>query len=101
MTSQRKRRREQRRQAAAPRARTVVPSAPAATQRALALVVFALALVLRLLFWRATEDRAWPYSVAFKGDAALWLEYAGALREGRPFELGLPIHPPGAAWLVA
>lgn len=64
-------------------------------------IVFGAALAIRLLYWRATDDAAWPHSAAFKGDALLWLEYARSLREGRPFELGLPIHPPGTAYLVA
>src|SRR5688500_10581424 len=63
--------------------------------------VFVAALAIRLLYWRATADSAWPHTAAFKGDALLWLEYARALREGQPFELGLPIHPPGTAYLVA
>lgn len=66
-----------------------------------ALLIFSAALLVRLLFWRATPDFAWPYSAYFKGDAPVWLEYAGALEKGEPFELGLPIHPPGAAYLVA
>jgi hypothetical protein len=64
-------------------------------------LVFAAAFVVRLLFTRATPDRAWPHGVFFKGDAALWVEYAGALLAGRPFELDLPIHPPGTGYLVA
>jgi hypothetical protein len=63
--------------------------------------IFGAALAIRLLYWRATADSAWPHTAAFKGDALLWLEYARALREGQPFELGLPIHPPGTAYLVA
>lgn len=64
-------------------------------------VIFGAALLIRLLYWRATADSAWPHTAAFKGDALLWLEYARALREEQPFELGLPIHPPGTAYLVA
>src|SRR5688572_9794399 len=63
--------------------------------------VFAGALLIRLFYWRATTDSSWPHSAAFKGDAILWVEYARALRTGAPFELGLPIHPPGTAYLVA
>jgi hypothetical protein len=63
--------------------------------------VFAAALAARLLYWRATPDAAWPHSAGFKGDALLWLEYARAIVTGAPFELGLPIHPPGAAGLLA
>jgi hypothetical protein len=60
------------------------------------------ALVVRILFWRATPDRGWPHSAWLKGDALLWLEYARALRShGGSFEMNLPIHPPGAAYLVA
>jgi len=64
-------------------------------------LVFLAALAARLLFTRATPDRAWPHGVFFKGDAALWVEYAAALLAGRPFELDLPIHPPGTGYLVA
>lgn len=64
-------------------------------------VLFAAALVVRILFWQATPDRTWAYSALYKGDAVLWLEYAHALRTGQPFELGLPIHPPGTAYLVS
>ncbi len=67
----------------------------------MALAIFAGALAMRLLFWRATPDRDWAWTPYFKGDAPVWLEYARAIDLGRPFELGLPIHPPGAAWLVS
>jgi len=63
--------------------------------------LFVLALLLRVLFWQATPDRSWPYSAWYKGDAPVWMQYAQALRGGQPFELGLPIHPPGAGYLVA
>ncbi len=63
--------------------------------------IFFAAFTIRLLYWRATADSAWPHTAAFKGDALLWLEYARSLREGIPFELGLPIHPPGTAYLMA
>lgn len=54
----------------------------------------------RLLFWQATPDRGWPHSVYFKGDAVSWTEYAAALAADRPFELGLPLRPPGNAYLL-
>jgi hypothetical protein len=66
-----------------------------------ALAVFALAWLLRLLYVQATPDSTWAGSAAFKGDADLWLDYARALHAGRPFELGLPIHTPGNAYLIA
>lgn len=64
-------------------------------------VTFVVAAALRILFWLATPDKTLPHSAAFRGDSTLWVEYAAALRAGLPFELGLPIHPPGTAWLVA
>jgi hypothetical protein len=63
--------------------------------------VFGAALFARLLYWRATPDASWPHSAGFKGDALLWLEYARAVVGGAPFELDLPIHPPGAGYLLA
>ena len=65
------------------------------------ILLVALALALRLLFWQATADAAWPYSAWYKGDAATWLEWAQAIEASRPFEVGLPIRPPGAAYLIA
>ena len=70
-------------------------------RRLLATGVFSASLLSRLLFWRATPDRDMAWTAYFQGDAPLWLDYARAIELGRPFELGLPIHPPGAAWLVA
>lgn len=81
-------------------------------RRAGAFLVFAVALVLRLAFWQATPDRAWTGSAAYAGDAATWMAHAEALAEGRrngdtgagarqPFELGLPLRPPGNAWILA
>ncbi|HEX6739818.1 MAG TPA: glycosyltransferase family 39 protein, partial [Vicinamibacteria bacterium] len=82
--------------------RATPPPPPAGPPRwALALALFAWALALRLLFTHATPDAAWPYSALFKGDAALWLDYAAALEDGRRFELGLPLRPPGNAYLIA
>jgi hypothetical protein len=63
--------------------------------------LFGASFAVRVLYWRATSDASWPHTAAFKGDALLWLEYARALHEGRDFELGLPIHPPGTAYLIA
>ena len=80
---------------------TAPAGAPAAGSWKPAAGIFLLALALRLLFWQATPDAAWPYPAVYKGDAALWLDYAAALEAGRPFELGLPLRPPGNAWLIA
>jgi hypothetical protein len=87
------------------RSRIAEPDAPAPAGPGLGiwyLVFFAAALLVRILFWRATPDRGWPHSAWLKGDALLWLEYARALRShAGSFEMNLPIHPPGAAYLVA
>jgi hypothetical protein len=56
---------------------------------------------IRLLFWLAAPGMEWPHSPFFKGDAVVWLEHALALERGRPFELDLPLRPPGAAYLMA
>jgi hypothetical protein len=65
------------------------------------LALFAAALLMRLLFWQATADRAWGWSAWYKGDAPVWLDYARTLQAGQEFERGLPIHPPGAGYLVS
>lgn len=69
--------------------------------RLLGFAIFGAALLVRLLFWRATPDRAWGWSAFFRGDAPLWLEWARAIASGTAFELGLPIHPPGTAYLAS
>ncbi len=63
--------------------------------------LFCGALLLRLMFWSASPDADWAYSIAYKGDAQLWLSYAQALSQGQAFELGLPLRPPGTAYLIA
>ena len=65
------------------------------------ILLFLLALGLRLLFWQATPDSAAPYPAYYKGDAPSWLAYASALQESRLFELGLPLRPPGVGHLLA
>jgi hypothetical protein len=77
------------------------PTAGRSRDWAIAVGLFAASLAIRLLFTWATPDAGWAYSATLKGDAALWLEYARALHAGQAFELGLPLHPPGAGYLVA
>jgi hypothetical protein len=84
-----------------PRRATTPPARDRRSVRLLALAIFAAALAARILFWLSTPDRAWAWTAYFKGDAPLWLEWARAIEIGTPFELGLPIHPPGAAYLVS
>ena len=64
-------------------------------------LLFLVALGLRLLFWQATPDSAAPYPAYYKGDVPSWLAYATALQESKLFELGLPLRPPGVGYLVA
>lgn len=72
-----------------------------ALHRRMGLLLFLLALVLRLLFWQATPDAGWPHSAHYKGDAPTWVDYARAIHSGEEFELELPLRPPGAAYLLA
>lgn len=84
-----------------PRKAALRPPSDQRVIRATALTIFAAALASRLFFWQATPDRHWGWTAYFKGDAPLWIDYARAIELGQAFELGLPIHPPGAAWLAA
>lgn len=88
-----------------PRKADLKRAAPEAPPRrrelSIGVLLFLLALALRLLFWQATPDAGWAYSAFYKGDAPVWLAYAEALQKNQPFELGLPLRPPGAGYLVA
>ena len=65
------------------------------------LLLFILALVLRVLFLQAMPDTADPFNPYYKGDTPTWLDYAKAIQSSQPFDLGLPLRPPGVAYLVA
>src|SRR5688572_815826 len=77
-----------------------VTAPPASRVWLSAAVLFVGALAVRLLFWQAAPGVGWPHSPFFKGDAVVWLQHALALERGRPFELDLPLRPPGAAYLI-
>jgi len=64
-------------------------------------LLFTLALALRVLFLHATADAGGPYSPYYKGDTPVWLDYAAAIRTSTPFDMGLPMRPPGVAYVVA
>ncbi|MEM9556092.1 MAG: hypothetical protein AAGC60_17680 [Acidobacteriota bacterium] len=68
---------------------------------AIALLVFLVALALRLAFWQATPDAGWADSVYYRGDAQMWMRYAAAPSPDGPFPFGLPLRPPGTAMLLA
>lgn len=67
---------------------------------AMALGVFLVALLMRILFAGAGPDAPWPHALAYKGDAYVWLNQVLASRTGQLFEAGLPLRPPGVPWLV-
>ena len=56
--------------------------------RRVAVLLFVLALVVRVMFWQATADRAWAWSAAYKGDAPKWLAHATALEADASYEIG-------------
>jgi hypothetical protein len=63
--------------------------------------LFLVAWLARILFLRAAPDASWPHSIAYKGDALLWLDHARCLDAGIPFEFSLPLRPPGTAYLLS
>ncbi len=65
-----------------------------------AALVFALALVTRVLFLYATSDRGWPHSVFYEGDATVFARWAQALDRGEPFEFDLPMRTPAVAFAL-
>lgn len=77
------------------------PNAPRWGDIAACAAIFLVALGVRGAFLHASPDRLWPHSALYEGDAPLWVEFAEALRAGRPFELDLPIHAPGLAYTLA
>lgn len=67
-----------------------------------AILLFAFALLLRVLFWLATGDRDHAFGSAFQGDAPVWQELAISESRGLDHELfRLPLRPPGQHWLVS
>ena len=68
------------------------------------IVVFAIAMTVRVLFLYSTNDHAWPHSALYEGDAPVWARWAQALDRGEAFEFDLPMRTPAVAyalhWLV-
>ena len=56
---------------------------------------------MRILFLQATVDASGPFSPYYKGDTPTWLDYASALQASATFDMGLPLRPPGVAYVVA
>jgi hypothetical protein len=65
------------------------------------LLLFVVALVLRILFLLATPGADGTHSPWYIGDTPTWLNYALAIQSSNPFDQGLPMRPPGVAYLVA
>lgn len=63
--------------------------------------LFALAVIVRILFLRGTVDRELPFSIFYYGDSRLYREFALALLRGDLFDQGIPYHPPLFAYLLA
>jgi hypothetical protein len=68
---------------------------------AIGLLLFATALGMRLLFLDSLPEAAAGDSAYYTGDTPTWLAYAQALHSSVPFDLGLPMRPPGVAYLVS
>ena len=55
-----------------------------------------LAFVHRLFFlYSNAEDRNWPFTVFYQGDARTFFLHARALLSGQMYDNGIPFHPPG------
>jgi hypothetical protein len=57
-------------------------------------ILFVLALAERLAFLIGSQDRSWPFTIFYEGDAEAFYDYAQALIAGRPYDNGIPFHPP-------
>ena len=63
-------------------------------------IVFALALLVRVLFLYATSDHVWPHSALYEGDAPVWVRWAQSLGRGEAFEFDLPMRTPAIAFAL-
>jgi hypothetical protein len=48
----------------------------------------------RLAFLIGSRDRSWPFPIFYEGDAEAFYDYAQALIAARPYDNGIPFHPP-------
>ncbi len=67
---------------------------PAKRRDLLPWLIFLLAAGERLAFLLGSSDRAWPFSIFYEGDAEAFYEFAQAILAGRPYDNGIPFHPP-------
>jgi 4-amino-4-deoxy-L-arabinose transferase-like glycosyltransferase len=63
--------------------------------------VFLVAALIRCLTLVGTVDRDLPFSVFYYGDSRIYREFALALLRGDVFDQGIPLHPPGFAYVVS
>lgn len=65
-------------------------------------ILFAVGLLLRLLFQASTPDGGTCWHLAFQGDAAIWQDLAARLAQGiDDVELRIPWRPPGMTYGIA
>lgn len=64
-------------------------------------LLVALAWVHRLAFLASNLDRSWGFTIFYEGDAETFYNYARALISGRPYDAGIPFHPPGFAYALS
>lgn len=55
----------------------------------------------RLAFLFSNQDRSWPFTVFYEGDAEAFYGYARAILSGSSYDNGLPFHPPGFPYFLA
>lgn len=57
-------------------------------------ILFLLGAAERLAFLIGSQDRAWPFSIFYEGDAEAFHDYAQSILAGQRFDSGIPFHPP-------
>lgn len=62
--------------------------------------MFAIAMLVRVLFLYSTSDHSWPHSVLYEGDAPVWVRWAQALNRNEAFEFDLPMRTPAIAYAL-
>ncbi|MGD8394848.1 MAG: hypothetical protein PVF43_05165 [Candidatus Eiseniibacteriota bacterium] len=71
------------------------------SDRGWAIALAGLASAHRLFFLFSNDDRVWPLSLFYEGDAATFYQFARAILNGRLYDSGVPFHPPGFAYFLA
>jgi len=63
--------------------------------------ITALAWIHRIAFLLSNRDRSWPFTVFYEGDSETYYLFARAILQGRPYDGGIPFHPPGFPYFLA